>query len=214
MITSLFNLIQQFLIPYGAWGVFLASVIEEIIAPIPSALVMTAAGFFLIPNHAWTFDALKTLVFTIAIPGALGVTLGSLIIYGLGYISGKPALIRWGGYFGLTWTDVENMEKNFSRGYSDELMLFLVRAIPIIPSVVISGFCGIIRLPLKEYVMYSFLGTIVRNIILAAIGWRVGAVYESIAVYIDKAENVIFILSGALMLGFIGYRIYKRYIQK
>ena len=39
MINNLILFIRDFLLPYGAIGVFLATVVEEIIAPIPSALV-------------------------------------------------------------------------------------------------------------------------------------------------------------------------------
>lgn len=202
--------IQNVLIPLGAVGVFAASILEEVIAPIPSALILTVAGFFLVPDHAWTFSSVRDLLFLVTIPGALGITIGSLLVYGIGYVSGKPLLLRWGRYFGISWHEVEKMEKRFERGYSDELTLFLVRAVPIIPSVIISAFCGLIRLPWKEYVLFSFLGTIVRAFILGAIGWQAGGLYVRFAGLISQAENGIFaaaVIGGALC---IGYRIIKK----
>ncbi|MCH7730796.1 hypothetical protein IID21_04775 [Patescibacteria group bacterium] len=49
MIEKLTSLIQPIVVEYGAVGVFLATLLEEIIAPIPSPLVPLTAGFFLLP---------------------------------------------------------------------------------------------------------------------------------------------------------------------
>jgi membrane protein DedA with SNARE-associated domain len=206
MIQTFIHYIQNILIPFGAIGVFAASILEEIIAPIPSAFVLTAAGFFLIPNHAWTFAAMRDLLFIIAIPGALGVTIGSLLVYGISYWVGKPVLERWGKFLSISWHEVEKLERRFEKGYSDEITLFVVRAIPIIPSAIISAFCGLVRLPLKEYILFSFLGTIVRAFVLGAIGWQVGALYAQFAKLINQAEKGILVIVGILILTFTVYR--------
>ena len=44
MIESSITYIQEIIATYGAWGVFVATLIEEVVAPIPSALVPLAAG--------------------------------------------------------------------------------------------------------------------------------------------------------------------------
>ena len=205
----LITITRDVLLPYGALGVFWASIIEEVIAPIPSALVLTAAGFFLVP-HGTLSESLRALFIIVAIPGALGITIGSLFIYGIAYISGKLALLKWGRYLGISWEDIENFEKRFEKGYMDELALFTVRALPILPSVVITAFCGLVRLPVKEYVIFSFLGLIVRAFTIGFIGWQVGNVYEKFAEKINTIENTLLILTVALVLLFIAYRIYRR----
>lgn len=212
MISHLIELIRDVILPYGAIGVFFASIIEEVIAPIPSAFVLTASGFFLIP-HGPLFESLWAIVITIAIPGALGVTIGSLFVYGIAYTYGKPALLRWGKYLGITWEEVEKFEKRFEKGYIDEIALFTARALPLIPSVVISSFCGLVRMPLKEYVLYSFLGTIIRGLFLGFIGWQVGDVYKKIATYLDAAEKFIFLFLFMAFLLFMGHRVYRRRMQ-
>ncbi len=179
------------------------------IAPIPSALVLTASGFFLIPDRS-LFDSLWRIFIIIAIPGALGVTLGSLVVYGIAYTSGKPILIRWGKYLGITWGEIEKFEKRFESGYIDEVALFTVRAIPIIPSVVISSFCGLVRLPLKEYLVYSFLGTIIRAFFFGIIGWRVGDIYARMAGYFNAIESVAFIGIILVIFFFIAHRMRAR----
>ncbi|MEK7636601.1 MAG: VTT domain-containing protein [Patescibacteria group bacterium] len=209
MIEYIITIIRDFILPYGAFGVFFASIVEEVIAPIPSALVLTASGFFLIPDGSF-FDSLGRIFIIIAIPGALGVTVGSLLFYGIAYTSGKPALIRWGRYFGVAWEDVEKLEKRFERGHVDEVALFTARTIPIIPSVVISSFCGFVRLPLKEYLVYSFLGTIVRAFFLGIIGWQVGDIYMRMAEYMNIIESFVFIFIIFAIIFFIARRLYMR----
>lgn len=211
MIESLVNFIQNFLLPWGAIGVFAASILEEVIAPIPSAFVLTSAGFFLIQSHAWSWAVASEILLRIAIPGALGVTIGSLFVYAIGYFAGKPLLARWGNFLGISWSEVEGLERRFDKGHSDELTLFIVRAVPAIPSVIISTFCGLIRIPFREYFIFSFLGTIVRAFILAFVGWQIGGLYVKFAGFISRVENGIFTAVALGVLIFIGYRLLKKY---
>ena len=45
MIAETIVLIEKTLLPLGAFGIFVASLLEEVVAPIPSALVQLSAGF-------------------------------------------------------------------------------------------------------------------------------------------------------------------------
>lgn len=89
MIHSFITFIEQIVLPMGALGVFFAEIIEEIIVPIPSALVLLTSGFIFLKGD-FGIDVIKNLLFVIAIPGALGLTLGSLVIYYLSFYGGKP----------------------------------------------------------------------------------------------------------------------------
>ena len=76
------------MIPLGAMGVFFAEIIEEVVVPIPSALVLFTSGFILLSGEV-SYEFFKDLIFVITIPGALGLTLGSTVIYYLAYYGGK-----------------------------------------------------------------------------------------------------------------------------
>ena len=102
MIASIIAYLNQVVLPLGAGGVFLASVIEEVISPVPSPVVQMAAGFFFL-SGPFSPSLLFTLVFVVVIPVALGVTVGSLVLYYLAYYAGKPLLLRWGRYIGISW---------------------------------------------------------------------------------------------------------------
>ncbi|TAL48884.1 hypothetical protein EPN83_02915 [Patescibacteria group bacterium] len=209
MIESLVTFLQTHLIPLGAVGVFLASFIEEVIAPIPSAFVLLASGFLFLAGLKG-FVLFQTLVFKIALAAAAGLTLGSLVIYGLSYFLGKPFIERWGKWLDVSWDAIQKTEERFAKGPGDELFLFFSRSIPIIPSVVITAFSGLIRIPLRTYILWSFLGTIVRASILAFLGYKVGGFYETYIATINRFENVIILISLLAAIVFLAVRQWGR----
>lgn len=192
MIEYLVHFLQIYVLPWGALGVFVASVIEEVIAPIPSALVMTMSGFILVSGPI-SSHTIFVLIFKVAIPAALGVTLGSYVIYFIARFGGKFVIDKWGKYVGLFWTDIEKLQNRLSGTRKDQLIIGTARIIPFVPSVAISAFCGILEMNVVRYFVISFIGVFLRGIILGALGWQVGNVYAKYAQVFSSIENVILI---------------------
>lgn len=153
IIVSLYN----FFLDYGSLGVFLGSLLEEIIAPIPSTIVIIGSSFFIMGADPLNLEGFIKLLLYVSIPASLGLTLGSLFLYIIGYYLGKPFILKWGKYLGLSWEAVEKTNKKFAESKSDDMLLFSLRALPIVPSVVISTLCGFIRFNLKDYIIITFL---------------------------------------------------------
>ncbi|MEX1027567.1 MAG: DedA family protein [Candidatus Paceibacterota bacterium] len=211
MITALITFIEETLIPFGGIGVFAASLLEEVLAPIPSALVQMGAGFFfLTPFESVSVAFVTTALVQVIIPASLGVALGSLVVYYIGFYAGKPALQRWGAYFGLTWRDVERGHEKFRQTQADATVLFFLRVAPIVPSVAISAVCGVIRMNLWRYLLYSFLGTAIRVTFLAMIGWQVGQLYREYYGVIDHFESAVLLGSLILFFVFLLYKLVRR----
>ena len=80
---------------------------------------------------------------------------------------------------------------------------------PIVPSIAISAFCGLIRYPVKKFVLLSLFGTFIRSTLMALIGWQTRGVYIIYADFIEKVET--FVLIGLMMIValFIFWRIIK-----
>lgn len=76
------------------------------------------------------------------------------------------------------------------------------------PSVVITTFSGVVRVPVGTYLLYTFLGTLVRASILGILGWQLGALYHTYAPQIDHLEKV------GLVLILIGAGLYYYFVQK
>ncbi|MEK7552271.1 MAG: VTT domain-containing protein [Patescibacteria group bacterium] len=212
MISQLVIFAENLFVTYGAWGVFLASIVEEVIAPIPSSLVIMGAGFSFMDGLPINVSSLGYLMMFVVLPATIGVTIGSLFIYTLAYFAGKPFLKKYGKYVGVSWQSVEETEAKFASKQADSLTLFALRAVPIVPSVVISALSGIMRISILKYIICTFLGTFIRATILGIVGWQAGSLYKIYAEQIDLAENAIIIGLIVIFLAYIGYRIFKKKI--
>ena len=65
---------------------------------------------------------------------------------------------KYGHYFKVSWKDINKARKYFSAGPTDEISLFIARALPIWPIEIVSIFCGFIQMSWQKFVTYSFLG--------------------------------------------------------
>lgn len=207
MLEYITSQLQSFFIDYGVFGVFFANMIEEIIAPIPSSIIILGSSFFILEGQTININSILTLIFHISIPTALGATTGSLVIYGLSYHIGKPFISKWGKFFGIQWEDIEKIEKKFGEYSRDEIILYITRTLPILPSVAIGVFCGIIRYDLKKYIIITFLGGLTKATIIGFIGWQFGNAYREIAGQISFLEEIFFII---IVIGIIGYILYNK----
>jgi membrane protein DedA with SNARE-associated domain len=155
---------------YGAFGVFFASIVEEVIAPIPSTVVVLTASFFMTKGMSFG-PALAVIFLKVMLPASLGISIGSLFPYYLARIGEKVAIDRFGKYLGVDWSMIEHAERWFKRRHTDEIAIFVTRAIPGLPSVLVALFCGLMRIPVAEFLLWSFLGNLVRTFVLGLIGW-------------------------------------------
>ncbi len=210
MIETLVVYIQSIISQYGAWGVFLATIIEEIIAPIPSPVVPLAAGFFLLPTTASFVEIALRGALTVALPVSIGVSIGSSVIYALGFFGGKPVIEKSKRWTGIKWRDIEESEAQLTKGRGDEITLFVLRILPIVPGVGISGFCGVVRYPFKKFLAITCLGSFVRAFVLGILGWQAGELYATHVETISKFEKHILIGAlGLLVLTGASYYISK-----
>lgn len=208
MLTYLIDIIEVHLIPLGGIGVFLASLIEEVFSLIPSPVVQTGAGFFLLPETI-SVEFFSILLWQIMIPAALGVTLGSLVMYSIGYWSGRPVLERWGGRVGLPWDRVEST-RLWLRGHrADMAILFALRTVPVVPAVALAAAAGLVRMKPYRYLLASFFGVMVRSGLLAFLGWWAGALYKEYLPIIEQVENFLLVLLLLGILFFILYRLLR-----
>lgn len=187
---------------WGPWAVFAGVIIESVIVPIPSPLIIMGAGFVLISAELKFFEALVPILLQIVLPGSIASTLGAYIGYAIGFLGGKPMIDRWKSFLGFSWSDIEAMEKRFAGGKANTSIFFL-RALPIFPLSVISGAAGVLRLPLKDFSLWTFYGTIPRCLLLGYLGWGLGETYQGMAKGIDKAESIVSALIIVAIFAFI-----------
>jgi len=196
VIASFIAYTENVLLPLGAWGVFIATLIEQIIAPIPSAFVQLGAGFFLIEAESF-FTALWKVIILVSIPSALAIGLGSLLVYGIAYFVGKPLVERFGKFFQVKWQDVEALSEKFNTSRRDDWLLLIPRSLPAMPTVAVDIFCGIVRYRLGKYIIITFVGSFIRATIFGLVGWSVGDLYVKYAEQIASVEK--YLLAGVVI---------------
>ncbi len=209
MIEHIVIFIQSILLPLGGWGVLFGSVIEEIIAIIPSALVQMGGGFFLV-SGALTAANFTKLFFVVAIPAAIGVTLGAGIIFLIFRHGGKVFIDRYGSWFGVSWDAIKEKSLVFKKHAHEYWFIFFLRIIPMLPSIIVCTYSAVSRISFLRYLIVTFLGTIVRAYILGFLGWQLGVAYQTYAEKISHYENVVFVFLLACISIYIIYKIATR----
>jgi membrane protein DedA with SNARE-associated domain len=100
--------------------------LEEIIAPIPSPLVMTLAGSL----SASAAQPLSYL-FYLAIIGSLAKTAASYVVYVISDKAEDVVLTKFGRFLGVSHKEVEKFGAQLSGGWTDNLVMLALRAHPL-----------------------------------------------------------------------------------
>jgi len=178
---------------HGQFSVFIGVMIEQIIVPIPSPLIIMGAGAILIPAEISIPNAFLQILWIIVLPGSIASTLGSYIGYLISLYGGKALVDRLQRFLDVDWQEIENLEKRF-KGKKEALSIFFSRAIPVFPISLVSIFAGLLRIPIRPFTFYTFLGSIFRCFFLGFFGWWIGATYERVATRLDSVETIVSIV--------------------
>ena len=188
---------------------FIASFLEELIAPIPSPFVMTIAG-----SMAAAQGSPFWYLLIIAMIAAAGKTIAAVIWYVVADKAEDIVLSRVGKYVGLTHKQVEHFGSRFSGRKRDYLTLFIIRATPIIPSAPISILAGFLALPKKMFIITTYFGTIVRDFVYLYIGFSGIEAAKTFIEGIEGISSTMTILMAVAALGIGVWIIIKKYRMK
>ncbi len=162
-ITWLENLATQISPP---WFVFIGSLAEEIISPIPSPLVLTLAG-----SISATQNKPHLYLLLLAIVGSMAKTIASWLFYVFADKIEDILSGRWSKFFGINTQQIEKIGQTLNQYKQKTLILTLIRAFPASPSLPISLVCGFIKINLKSYLISTFVGYTLRNIFYLYLGY-------------------------------------------
>ena len=161
------------------------SFVNELFAVIPYALILSGQLLFLNDTLSWMLLG-KLMVF-VALPVGLGSTIGTLVLYGLGYFGGKPVVGKMQKYLRFSWEDVEKVNSVFKGVWYDELVFILIRSIPVMPSFPLTIAAGFIRMRFWSYFLLTVLGLTIRMMItLVIVGVGIGSLSELVILLYNR----------------------------
>ncbi len=207
----MFTYLEQLLLAYAhtlSLPVFvcIASFVEEVVAPIPSPTIMMLTGS-LAKVQEYSLLGLIPLILL----GTLGKTLGAFLVYMISDKAENLVMHSWGAFFGVSRTQVEDLGKKLGNGYRDYILLTILRALPFIPSVVISVGSGLLKIPLRLFIVTTVLGTIIRDGIYLYVGYQGTEFLVGMLRKADGIESYVEILVLTLVCALIGWLLYSKF---
>lgn len=195
------SLLDWYMANLNYFTIALLMTIESTFLPMPSEVV--------IPFAAYKAAQGDLNIFGVVIFGTLGALCGSLINYTLSYYLGRPIVYRFAGsrigrLFLLSEEKVKHAENYFIR--NGRTSTFIGRLVPGIRHL-ISIPAGLAKMNLRDFLLYTFIGAGIWNIILAVIGYYIYDIRDKIFPYLS--EILIF-----LGVAFVAYLIIKGVMQK
>ena len=193
------------------WFVFLGAMIEEIVAPIPSPIVMTLAGSF-----AQADKLHPGYIFFLALIGTLGKTIGSYVLYVItGYFE-DIITSKFGKFVGINQKMIDNISSKLGKGWKDFVVLVLLRAAPIIPTAPVSIVAGLIKVDLKTYLLSTAVGVFFRNVFYLYLGYTSIGALEKLNDNLSSIESVgyVIVLIGVALLIFYIWKKRKEFDQQ
>ncbi len=187
----------------------IASFAEEIIAPIPSGPVMLVTG-----TIAGAQGYTLPLLFGLAIVAAFGKLAGSLVVYFIADKAEDVFAARFAKFVGVSHEDLEKFGARLGNGWKDYVLITLLRALPFVPSVVVSFGAGVLKVRLKLFVVATLVGSILRDFTFLYAGF-VGLAYaERLMEQFSTAEAIgqVAIVSAVVIA--VAVFVYLRFVKK
>jgi len=169
MLITLLNYLLNFAQEIGYWGVVFLMTLESSFIPFPSEVVVPPAAYLAAQG--------SLNIWLVILAGVAGSLIGAFINYFLAYYLGRPLIYRLAQtkvarFLLIRPAQIERAEMFFSR--YDSGSTFFGRLVPVVRQL-ISLPAGFVKMPLWRFSFYTFLGSSLWTLILAALGYFFGA---------------------------------------
>ena len=201
------NVFDWYMANLNYWTIFLLMAIESSFIPFPSEIV--------VPFAAW-----KAAQGSLTMPGIMlastgGAMTGAIFNYYFALWLGRPVLYRladtrWAHFLLIDRSNLEKAENYFVK--HGKSSTFIGRLVPAVRQL-ISLPAGLSRMNIGSFLLYTFLGAGIWNLILALLGYFAYDLRDKILPYL----NLIMYALGALFVAWLimqGVRAYKRRKQE
>jgi membrane protein DedA with SNARE-associated domain len=186
----------------GYLGVALLVAIENVFPPIPSEVVLPAAGFAAAQG--------KANVVGMVVAATIGSVAGAWILYvgaaAIGHVRLHALVVRYGRWLGVKPRDLIRAESWFD---DHPTAVMVCRCVPLIRSLV-SIPAGFRRMSPARFTIYTAIGSLVWNTVLIGAGYLLGDNWTAVEEYVGIFQYVVI----AAILAAIGWWIWTRFLSK
>jgi membrane protein DedA with SNARE-associated domain len=204
MIAKIITILSTFIVAtiskLGYAGVVLLMAIESACIPLPSEIIMPFSGYLVSTGEMNLWG--------VAIAGAVGCVLGSLVAYWVGMYGGRPFIEKYGRYILLSRHDLDIADRWFAK--YGEIIVFVSRLLPAIRTFIAFP-AGVARMNLPRFVIYTFAGSLPWCLGLAYVGQKLGEQWDkddTLKTWFHRFDFLIGI-AGALFVGWWIWRHIK-----
>jgi len=171
MIAKIITILSHFIVAtiaaLGYGGIVLLMAIESACIPLPSEIIMPFSGYLVSTGELNLWG--------VAIAGAIGCVLGSLVAYWVGMYGGRPFIEKYGRYILLSRHDLDIADRWFAK--YGEVIVFVSRLLPAIRTFIAFP-AGVARMNLTRFVIYTFAGSLPWCLALAYVGQKLGEQWD------------------------------------
>lgn len=194
--------------------IFLFMVIESSFIPFPSEVVVPPAAYLAIQGGT-THDLN---IFLVVLVATLGALVGAVINYVIALTVGRPIVYSFANSkFGhaclIDQAKVEKAEKYFDD--HGAISTFIGRLIPAVRQL-ISIPAGLARMKFWVFCLYTSLGALLWNIVLAALGYWLAltVTIDELFQKIEEYNGILTIIGFGILLFCIAYIAYNAFFKK
>ncbi|MBI2439542.1 MAG: VTT domain-containing protein [Candidatus Moranbacteria bacterium] len=179
--------------------VFVGSFLEEVISPIPAALVMGLSGSLALMQGETIWY-----LFFLALLGNIGKTLGAWLYYFLGDTLEDLLVKPITKYLGIRHEEIESFGKRFTgHHWKDGGLLFLLRLLPPFPTTPVSLAAGIIKMDIRVFLCATYAGNFFKDFAYLYVGYAGIGTVQKIWRDIEHIKPNVDILIGVIIVSFL-----------
>ncbi len=172
----------------GYLGIMLLMAIESSFIPFPSEIVMIPAGYLASRNEMNIWAAIFC--------GIAGSLIGAYINYMIALKLGRPFILRFGKYVGISQDKFSRVDDYFVR--HGEITTFIGRLIPGVRQL-ISFPAGLGRMSIAKFSFFTAMGAGLWVTVLVLLGYWIGENQSLIELYFKEASLLLLLFAASVV---------------
>jgi membrane protein DedA with SNARE-associated domain len=183
----------------GGPGAAFLIALENVFPPLPSEVILPLAGFTASKGSLNFFAAIIWTTF--------GSLVGALLLYQLGKWLGRDRIRHYAAKLPLMKVSDINKAEDWFTKHENKAVLF-GRMIPIVRSL-ISIPAGVEKMPIKLFIVYTTIGSLVWNTSLITAGYVLGEQWTLVERYVGVLQYLVIAIVLILVARFVFVRLQK-----